>query len=315
MTKWFKKCFSEYYSEIEKERADTETDSRKTTDAEYCDSEYGRIYMIETYRIKPNRSQPRKNFEDDAILSLADSIKRYGMLQPLTIRAFDSDSSDFELVAGERRLRAAGILGLTEVPCIIITASDEQSATLAIIENIQRENLNMFETAEAIASLIDLHGMTQERIARDLSMSQSYVANKLRILRLGEDERALIIDNKLSERHARALIKIENMKLRKQALDYIIDKHLNVTASEEYIDGVLANEKDKKTRVKRKFVIKDIRIFYNTIDKAIATVHKAGIGIVKDEVESESEVQLIIRIPKIQNIKKGNDKASISLNS
>ncbi|MBE6632629.1 MAG: ParB/RepB/Spo0J family partition protein [Ruminococcaceae bacterium] len=287
MSRWFKNCFSEYYSEKKEENGNEEK------------AELGRIYLLPVEKILPNRSQPRKNFSDEAILSLADSIKQYGILQPLTVRCCESlGVGEYELVAGERRLRAARVLGMTKVPCIVINADDERSATLAIIENLQREDLDMFETAEALLSLMELHRMTQEEIASMLSVSQSYIANKIRILRLNTEERSIILSNGLSERHARAVLKLEDEKGRVEALRHIAEKKLNVSEAEKYVEESLYVEKRAKKRGKGKFVIKDIRIFYNTIEKAIATVHKAGIGIEKEEKEGENGIELIIRIPK-----------------
>lgn len=288
MSRWFKSCFSEYYEDKAEENGEA---------AEKL--EFGRIYMLPVEKILPNRSQPRKNFSDEAILSLADSIRQYGILQPLTVRYCSSlGVGEYELVAGERRLRAASVLGITKVPCIVINADNERSATLAVIENLQREDLDMFETASALSSLMELHGMTQEEIAGLLSVSQPYVANKLRILRLGEKERGFILSKGLGERHARAVLKIEDEEKRLLALKHISEKDLTAAQSEEYVKELLSTDKKSKKVKKSKLVIKDIRIFYNTIDKAIATVHKAGIGIIKEEKEKEDGIELIIKIPK-----------------
>lgn len=263
----------------------------------------GRIYSINVERIVPNPSQPRKNFEDEAIIRLADSIRRYGILQPLTVRRLDADGCGYELVAGERRLRAARLLGLYEIPCIIIDVDEQKSAELAIIENIQRENLNIFEQAGAIASLIDIYNLTQEQIAKQLSTSQSYVANKLRILRLTASERELILKYSLTERHARALLKVDDVKTRTSIIEYIAAKGLNVSASEDYIERrlcekIMSVDAAAGNKSKRKLILKDIRIFYNTIEKALDTVKNAGIPIASNRRESEGCVEIIITIPK-----------------
>ena len=258
----------------------------------------GRIHMISIERVTPNPSQPRKNFEDEAIIRLADSIRRYGILQPLPVRRLSN--GEFELIAGERRLRAAKLLDLQEVPCIIINADNQKSAELAIIENIQRENLNIFEQAGAIASLIDIYKLTQEQIARELSTSQSYIANKLRILRLTAKERDLILQNNLTERHARAFLKITDVNQRIKIIEHVITRNLNVAATEDYIERqlcepIVGEETAKSTY---KLILKDIRIFYNTIDKAVQTIKDSGFNIESVKKEYEDKVELSITIPK-----------------
>lgn len=293
-------------------------------------SDSGRIYPLNPAWIVPNPAQPRKRFDDEAIIRLADSIRQYGILQPLSVRRLpvsdmqkksedtvpavtekehhkageDSEKqvrSFYEIIAGERRLRAAKLLGLTEVPCIIIEADDRLSAELAIIENIQRENLNIFEQAGAIAALIDIYSLTQEQVARQLSASQSYVANKLRILRLAAAERSVILDNGLTERHARALLKIDESDLRMKTLAHIASHGLNVAASEAFIEKVLTEDRTERAKGKRKLIIKDIRIFYNTIDHAVDVVRQAGIEIIADRREVGDGVELIIKIAKLYN--------------
>jgi ParB family chromosome partitioning protein len=286
--------------------------------AEHSDS--GRIYTLDTAVISPNPAQPRKRFDDEAIIRLADSIRQYGILQPLSVRRLPPNDGDavqeqtgacsgtgdlikplYEIIAGERRLRAAKLLGLTEVPCIIIEADDRLSAELAIIENIQRENLNIFEQAGAIAALIDIYSLTQEQVARQLSASQSYVANKLRILRLTAAERSVILDNGLTERHARALLKIDDGDIRMKTLIHIASRGLNVAASETYIENVLAEERAERAKGKRKLIIKDIRIFYNTVDHAVEVVRQAGIDIKSDRREVGDGVEFTIKIARLYN--------------
>ena len=205
--------------------------------------EYGRIHIIEVNRICANPAQPRKQFEDTAIMRLADSLRQYGMLQPLSVRRIMDESQLegglFQLVAGERRLRAAVMIGMTHVPCLIINADSKKSAELAIIENIQRENLNMFEQAKAFEKLIAEYGLTQSEVAERLSTSQSCVANKLRLMKLGDDEQHFIIENGLTERHARALLRITDIPLRKAAMMAIADKKLNVSSAESYIERLV----------------------------------------------------------------------------
>lgn len=223
----------------------------KTRDTEET-SPGASIVEIDIDDIIPNRSQPRSAFNQNAIVRLADSIRRYGILQPLTVRKVllpaeatknvplgQKNAVIYELVAGERRLRAAKLAEFTHVPCIIINTDDATSAELAIIENLLRENLNMFEQAEAFARLIREFHLTQEEAARRVSMSQSAVANKLRILRLLPEERAKILEAGLTERHARALLKLNDPTLRGDVLQQILERKMNVSATEAYIDNIL----------------------------------------------------------------------------
>ena len=195
--------------------------------------------------ILPNRNQPRSSFNQTAISRLSDSIRRYGILQPLTVRkvllptSAGAHTTVYELIAGERRLRAAKLAGLGTVPCVIINTDDATSAELAIVENLLRENLNMFEQAEAFQRLIVDFRLTQDEAARRVSMSQSAVANKLRLLRFPPEERAAILENGLTERHARALLKIADAPLRASVLQHIVTKKMNVSATESYIDHIL----------------------------------------------------------------------------
>ena len=199
------------------------------------------IYSVETNQIRPNSAQPRTEFNINAITKLADSIRRYGLLQPLSVREIKNavGNAKYELVAGERRLRACKMLGMTHVPCIIISADDGESAELALVENIIRENLNMFEQAKAFSALATKYCMTQEEIALKMASSQSAIANKLRLLRLTEQEQNDILSAELTERHARALLRITDPDLRKRALEYIICNKLNVSESERYISSLI----------------------------------------------------------------------------
>jgi len=255
-----------------------------------------KIVMISPYEISPNPSQPRKYFTDEAIFRLADSIRNHGLIQPLTVRNSDNG---YELIAGERRLRALKILGKNEVPCVITNVDKEESAHLAIIENIQRENLNMFEQADAILNLMKVHCLTQEKIAEQLSCSQSYVANKLRLLKISDEEKQEIIEYGLTERHARALLRIKDEDLRRSALKNIIRKNLNVAATEDYIDKLLADKKKEKSENgKTKIIIKDMRLFYNTIDKAIETMRATGFDVETTKRETSETTEIVIAIPK-----------------
>ena len=224
-------------AEKELARSEFERAEQERADAAKRD-EYGRIHNIPTEKIIPNPAQPRKQFEDASIIRLADSIRRSGILQPLTVRRLDKGL--YEIVAGERRLRAAKLLQLSTVPCLLVDVDSKKSAELAIIENIQRENLNIFEQASSIAALIDIYHLTQEEAAKQLSVSQSFVANKLRILRLTAPEREKILANNLTERHARALLKVDSVEQRMRIIDYIARRGLNVATTESYIDRFIS---------------------------------------------------------------------------
>ena len=229
-----------------------------------------KIQKIKICEIEKNPGQPRQIFDAASIKSLADSIAQNGLLQPLSVR---KRGKGYELIAGERRLRALTLLGETYAPCIVVEADAQNSAVLAIIENIQRRDLNIFEEAAAIETLINELALTQGQVAERLSLSQSAVANKLRILRLSQSEREKIIKNSLTERHARALLKIEDDTKRERALNHICANRLNVVQSENYIESLLSDKKKGKTT----FVFRDLRIFVSTINKAIDTMRKSGV--------------------------------------
>lgn len=195
------------------------------------------IVMLERTAILPNPNQPRRQFDDESIVRLADSIKRHGMIHPLTVRRCECvrGGYSYELISGERRLRAAAVAGLETLPCIVKPLSDEQSAEIALIENLLRCDLNVFEQAEAFRRLIERFGLSQLELADRLGLSQSAVANKLRLLRLSENERELILCNHLTERHARALLCIADESVRLEIIKFIAEHKLSVTATEAYI--------------------------------------------------------------------------------
>ncbi len=253
------------------------------------------ITYIEVEKISPNPSQPRKAFSDDGIIKLADSIRQYGIIQPLCVRKV---GNEYELISGERRLRASKEIGLTAVPCIVSVASDESSAVISIIENLMREDLTIFEEAEAIEALIDTHKQTQEKIAQRLSVSQSYIANKLRLLRLSSEERAMILRSGLTERHARALLRIKDDKLREKALEDIINKELNVQEAEQHIEGLLSFvDKSTKDNIKSQSY-KSIDSFYDAITRAITLVENSGLKIKQRRIENDAYTEITILVPK-----------------
>ena len=256
-----------------------------------------RITEIKVETIMPNSNQPRTEFEQETLKSLSESIARYGILQPLTVRKIPEKSQfsifQYELIAGERRLRASKLLGLSTVPCIIIDTDTKTSATLAIIENLHRDDLNVFEEAAAIASLIDLHKLTQEEIAKELSLTQSAVANKLRLLRLSEGEKTLILENGLTERHARALLKLKSPEERAAALGHIIKHSLNVKQSEEYIEKILTPEKKEE-----KTCVFDHKALFSYLKKTVESGRKQGILVKTSHTETDSEIVYTVTFPK-----------------
>lgn len=254
----------------------------------------GQVMEIPCEEIAPNPYQPRKNFDHGELVTLAASIKTDGILQPLLVRR---TRSGYELVAGERRLRAAMIAGLETVPCIVCDATDRNSALMSLIENIQRRDLGFFEEADAIARLIDLYGMTQEDAAARLGYAQSTLANKLRLLKLSAAERRIITENNLTERHARALLKISDPDKRMEALNRVVKGKLNVEKTEALIDSMIEYEKYKQRIRKGSAVFKDLRLFMNTVNKAVETMQIAGVEVNVDKQQSEDYLDYHIRIP------------------
>ncbi len=258
------------------------------------------ITPIEIRLIVPNPNQPRRLFSEASILKLADSIRQFGIIQPLTVRKL---GHLYELIAGERRLRAAKELGWSTVPCIINDVSEEKSAQISIIENLLREDLNIFEQAMAIEALIDTYSLTQEQIAEKLSSSQSYIANKLRLLRLSAEEREKILSNNLTERHARALLRINDQGVRCNLLETVIKNELNVSSTEELVMNTLDNgssidsSSSKKTKT-----YKDIPSFYNAVSKAINCAKSSNLGIKCRKIVGEAFTELTILIPNQPNL-------------
>jgi len=258
------------------------------------------ITYIKIENIRPNPYQPRKKFNKASLEELCDSIKQYGVIQPINVRKIANGR--YELVAGERRLRAATMAGLEEIPAIIINVDDNDSAVMALIENLQREDLNYLEEAEGYNNLIVEHGFTQEELARKMGKSQSTIANKIRLLKLSPLIKKILVDNNLTERHARALLKLHDEQLQLKILKYVCEKGLNVKKTEELVERTIekyTNETIKKPAEKKcTRSIKDIRIFVNTIRQAIEIMRKSGVnakGVQRDRGEF---VEFIVRIPK-----------------
>ena len=259
------------------------------------------LRRVRISEISRNPNQPRRYFDPEAIATLAESIRQYGVLNPLTVRR--TGNGGYELVAGERRLRAARVAGLTDVPCLLINADGEDSSVIALVENLQRRDLDFFEEANGFKRLIDQFGLTQEEAARKVGKTQSAVANKLRLLRLSQQNMELIRCNNLTERHARALLRLNDEADRINVTNYIIEHELNVSRTEEYIDEFLKAkenpqpvvEAESGKRVVRLF--KDVRFFLNTLNRAVGVMVDAGIGATVKQQESDDGLTLTICIP------------------
>ncbi len=254
----------------------------------------GQIILVEQESILPNPNQPRLRFDFDELNGLAESIRNNGLLQPLTVRP--TEEGRFELIAGERRLIAARMVGIAKLPCILMDIDDEKSALFSLIENIQRQNLGFFEEALAIDKLSKDFGLTREEISKKLGKAQSTIANKLRLLGLSEEEQLKIVQCGLTERHARALLRLEDGKTRMRALSIIADRHLTVAESERLITQMLGRKKSSRHIPLNN--IRDVRLFVNTLNHAVDTIRRAGID--ADSVKSETEeyIEYVVRIPK-----------------
>ncbi len=253
-----------------------------------------RIVEIDINIIKPNPHQPRTEFDFADIRSLADSILQNGILQPLTVRRFENC---FELIAGERRLRAAKLAGLHSVPCIILDISARNSAIMALVENIQRQDLSFFDEAAAIEKLITYYGMTQEDAAARLGKAQSTIANKLRLLRLTPDEREIIMKYNLTERHARALLRLASPSERMIILEKAVKQNLNVEKTEAAVEACIGKKKERASYQKRSKVFQNVRIFVNTIAKAVETMQAAGIAADSQKIQRDDYIEYRVRIP------------------
>lgn len=249
-------------------------------------------------KILPNPSQPRKVFQGEELEGLAQSIAENGLLQPVTVRR---ENGAYYLIAGERRLRACKLAGLKEIPALVADCEPEDSAVLALLENLQRKDLQMFEQANAIVNLLREWQITQEEAAKRLGMSQSYLANKIRLLKLSPEEQEEILKHHLSERHARALLRVDDMTLRQKLLATVIERGLNVAQTEELAAAALQPKKPVGKR-KRTFIAKDIRLFINTIDHAVDAMKTAGIPAQTEKKETEEYIECTVRIPKSNRV-------------
>lgn len=254
-----------------------------------------RVQYIPLGRIRPNPQQPRHSFDEEGLAELAASIRSCGILQPLTVRRA---GEGYELVAGERRLRAARIAGLREVPCLVAQVGEEDSALLALMENLQRRDLDCWEEAQAIARLISRYGLSQEEAARRLGRAQPTVANKLRLLRLPEDVRALLRENGLTERHARALLRLQDPEVQRRAAGDIVRRGMNVAQAEAYVEKLLQSAQVTPPRGRSTYIIKDVRLFLNSVDRGLHLMRQAGVDAGWHRQDTDREILLTIRIPK-----------------
>ena len=257
------------------------------------------VLWVEPERIRSGAMQPRTQFPETEMQELAQSVGEFGVLNPLTVRR---RGGAFELIAGERRLRAARLAGLREVPCIVLEVDLEQASLIALVENLQRKDLDFVEQARGIAQLIRMFGLRQEECARRLGKSQSAIANKLRLLRLPEDVLMGLRNAELTERHGRALLRLETPELQRAALAQFIAQDMNVAAAEAFVEDMLKeNEPEpdaQEPEKQRTFILKDVRVFLNSLTRNLALMKQGGIDADMEQRETEDALILTISIPK-----------------
>lgn len=250
--------------------------------------ETGRVVFLPAKSIRPNPAQPRKLFRKESLEELAESIRQHGILQPLSVRRI---GGSYELIAGERRLRAGILAGLTEIPCIVMQMTETESAMTALVENLQRQDLDFIEEAMGIDLLIRQHGMSQEQVARLLGKSQSGIANKLRLLRHSPQVLEALRQTELTERHGRALLKLPTEHQKMQAIETISRQNMSVARTEQYIENLLSQQdKDRKKA--------NVGAFLSYLNQSLARIQLSGISAVSERKETESQIVLTITIPK-----------------
>ncbi len=269
--------------------------------------------MVSVDEITPNPLQPRRRFDLEELQSLADSIKTYGLIQPIAVKKLEplpspipKTKAKYEIIAGERRWRASQIAGLRRIPCTVFDTDREGSAIMALVENLQRSDLSYFEEAVAMHTLLLMSGKTQSELARSLSISQSTLANKLRLLKLSERERLMAIENGFSERHCRALIRIESERERRPLFLKIINEKLQANETERLVENYLSNsafaapKKPQKTKKSPKLIgsIGDMKFLFNTVDKAVRLLHSSGYSASWEKSELDSALEVKIKIKK-----------------
>ena len=259
----------------------------------------GTVLSLPVDQITPNPNQPRRTFGPAELDELAASIRELGVLQPLTVRT--AAAGGWELIAGERRLRAAALAGLDRVPCLVVEADEGRSTLLALVENVQRQDLDFWEEALALANLMDVCGLTQQEAAQKLGKSQSAVANKLRLLRLPADVLSALRDGGCSERHARALLRLPDGEAQRRAARHVLDKKLTVAQTETYVDTLLSPRPSPAPRPS--YHIPGVRLFLNTVTRGLSMMNAAGVGAKCGREETDNEILLTIRIPKMSSQK------------
>jgi ParB family transcriptional regulator, chromosome partitioning protein len=272
-----------------------ENDQDLDKEEKIVQSQQEEIRKIPIDSIVPNRFQPRTVFDDGKIEELSRTIHIHGIIQPIVVREFEVDK--FEIIAGERRWRAMKKLGWDVVPAIINNLSDSETASVALIENLQREELSPIEEAIAYGKLLEIHNLTQEALAQRLGKGQSTVANKLRLLKLPQVVQDALLNKLITERHARSLIPLKDPEKQAKLLEEIMEKNLNVKQTEERVVRLLEH-KNQKPKPKRKAFSKDMRIAVNTIRQSLNMVSDNGINLNSEEEEFEDFYQFTIRIPK-----------------
>ena len=253
----------------------------------------GRVLFLPVDAIVPNPNQPRSIFTEPELKELADSIRSLGVLQPLTVRRRDGQ---WELVAGERRLRAAKLAGLEQVPCLSVQVDSQSSSLLALVENLQRRDLDFREEALALRRLIDTYHVSQEEVARRLGKSQSAIANKLRLLKLPEEVLSLLREHGATERHARALLRLTSPQQQLDAARRIASQKLTVAQTEAMVETLLSQA--PRPRRRPTFIVKDVRLFLNTITRSLELMRSAGVDAQCRRQDSDDEILLTIHIPR-----------------
>ena len=250
--------------------------------------ETGRVVFLPARSIRPNPAQPRRIFREEALEELAESIRRHGILQPLSVRRIDTG---YELIAGERRLRAGQLAGLSEIPCIVMNMDDKESGAAALVENLQRQDLDFVEEARGISSLMSRYSLSQEQAARLLGKSQSAVANKLRLLRHSEQVLRALREYDLTERHARALLKLPQEHQKLQAIAVIHRQNMSVARAEQYIESLLEAPSQQPAKT-------DVTAFLHRVSQTLQRIQQSGIPAVSERRETDSQIVLTITIPK-----------------
>ncbi|HSP22650.1 MAG TPA: nucleoid occlusion protein [Planococcus sp. (in: firmicutes)] len=290
-----KSPFSRFFGGSDKREEPTEQVNEQAAVQEAKESTE-EVVKIPRDKISANKFQPRTVFDEAKIEELARTIHMHGVIQPIVVRPTET-GDHYEIIAGERRFRAMSSLGWEEVPAIVRNLSDKETASIALIENLQREELTSIEEANAYQNLLELHGITQEALAQRLGKGQSTVANKLRLLKLPAAIQQALLDRKLMERHARALLKVKDADMQKKLFEEALEENLNVKQLELKVEKFLSTE-PKKAKPRRKAFSRDVRIAVNTIKQSLTMVSKSGIDVSTEEEEHDEYYQITVKIPK-----------------